>query len=45
MKLTPIVVHYDGETLVFNDGEAFVDWINTQETVIAIEVEPRDEYL
>lgn len=50
MELTPIVIHQyidaeQVETHVFPDGNAFQAWLDSQETNIFIEVEPRDEYI
>lgn len=53
MDLGPIVVHRytnarDGaiiETLVFPDGDAFEAWLDSQETTVFLEFEPREEVL
>lgn len=48
MSLGPIVVFQYGDTIerhVFPDGDAFIAWIDSQETTINIDIQPRDESL
>ncbi len=48
MSLGPIVVFQYGDVIerhVFPDGDAFIAWIDSQETTVNIDVQPREEVL
>lgn len=48
MALGPIVVFQYGDTIerhVFPDGDAFIAWIDSQETTVNIDVQPREEVI
>lgn len=44
-ELGPVVVIHAGETHVFPDADAFVAWLDSQETTVSVEIQPREEVI